>query len=76
MIALFVAVALQAASPAEVVPVSAEQPAAASAPEAQAEAIEMPQPKGKRVCRSVVDPRTRDLSQRRQVCRFVPDDTK
>ena len=71
MIGLAFVLALQVAAPGEVTAASTEQPVETAPTEAQVE--EAPQPKGKRVCRTVVDPRTRDLSQRRQVCRFVEE---
>ena len=68
---LLVAIALlQSAVP---VQSAAAQPAAVPAQDVQ-DADVPPEPKMKRVCRKVIDPRVNTLAARQTVCKYVPAD--
>ena len=67
---LIVALAIQAAS---LEPVAATDEAM-SQEQTDVAAEQTAEPARKRVCRSVMDTRTRDLGKRRQVCKFVEAD--
>jgi hypothetical protein len=68
---MLIVIALLQATPvqtdANAQPPASEQPAAAEVPET-------PEPKMKRVCRKVMDPRTPTLAARQTVCKYVPAD--
>lgn len=71
---MLVALLLQAAQPAEPAPpveTASETPVAAPAPPAEAAAPEPTEPKMKKVCRKVIDPRVGTLAARRTECKYV-----
>jgi hypothetical protein len=71
---LFAIALLQAGAPAQTT--AAAEPSTVSAPQPTEGAAEPapPEPKMKRVCRKVMDPRVSTLASRQTVCKFVPLD--
>ena len=71
---LFAIALLQAAAPSQASATAEPAPAPAAQTAEDTTEAAPPEPKMKRVCRKVIDPRVGTLGSRQTVCKFVPAD--
>lgn len=71
---LFAIALLQAGAPAQTNATAEPATVPAAQPTEDASEAAPPEPKMKRVCRKVMDPRVSTLASRQTVCKFVPAD--